>query len=258
MRIVVPVKQVPDLVEELEIAADGKSLDADVVRYVLNEFDEHALEEAVQLKEAHGGEVIVLTLDQGEADQALYTCLAKGADRALKVAGDFAAPLDSHATAHVLASALRGLDFDLVLTGVQAADDLDGQVGPILATFLGLPHVSAATGLALGADGRTLTVHQEYAGGAMAELEVDLPAVIGVQAARTTPRYAPVSRVRQLMRSVALGAVEAGAGPAGPALEVERLFRPSAAGRATMLEGGAAEVAEAIARLLQERGLVRA
>lgn len=257
MRIVVPVKQVPDLVEELEIAPDGKSLERDAVKYVLNEFDDHALEEALQLKEAHGGvEVVAATLDYGDADQVLYTCLAKGADRAIKVGGPFDEPPDSHATARLLADLLKEQAPDLVLVGVQAPDDLDGQVAPLLATYLGLPHVSVATRLELGADGRTLTVRQEYSGGLMAEFEADLPAVLGIQAARATPRYAPVSRVRQLMRSAPLEAVAAGMPAGNGSLAVERLFKPTSGARAEMLGDHVEEVAQAIVRLLRERGLV--
>jgi len=258
MRILVPVKQVPDLVEDLEVGPDGVSLDQDLVKYVLNEFDDHALEEALQLKETDSvTEVVAIALDYGDVDQVLFTCLAKGADRAIKVEGAFGSSPDSHTAARALAATLRDLQFDLVLTGVQAIDDLDGQVGPLLATLLELPHVSVATHLALDADGRTLSVQQEYGAGVTAELQVDLPAVIGVQAARATPRYASVSRVRQLMRSAELETVSADVSAAGTRLQVERLFKPTSTTHAEMLKGSPAAVADAIARLLQERGVLR-
>ncbi len=259
MKIVVPVKQVPDLVEDLEVGPDGVSLDEDVVKYVLNEFDDHALEEALQLKEAGDDvEVVAVALDYGEVDQVLFTCLAKGADRAIKVSvsGDWDGAPDGHTTARALASTLSGMEFDLVLTGVQAIDDLDGQVGPLLATLLEAPHVSVATHLNLSADGRALTVQQEYGAGITAELEVDLPAVIGVQAARETPRYASVSRVRQLMRSAELETASADVSTSG-ALRVERLFKPVSTTHAQMLEGSPEDVADAIAQLLADRGLLK-
>jgi|SRR5579864_1120072 len=257
MRIVVPVKQVPDLVEDLEIGPDGASLDEDLVKYVLNEFDDHALEEALQLKEAGSDvEVVVLALDYGDVDQVLFTSLAKGADRATKVTGDFSSAPDSHTTARALAATLSGMQFDLVLTGVQAIDDLDGQVGPLLATLLEAPHVSVATHLKLEADGRTLSVQQEYGGGITADLEVDLPAVVGVQAARATPRYASVSRVRQLMRSAELETASADV-TASAALKIERLFKPVSTTHAQMIDGSPTDVADAITRILSDRGLLK-
>ncbi len=90
------------------------------------------------------------------------------------------------------------MPYDLILTGVQAADDRDGQIGVLLAHYLGMPHVSVVTGVAVS--GGKVTVHKEYGGGVIAEFDVSLPAVLGIQAARQTPRYVPVARVRQAMR----------------------------------------------------------
>jgi electron transfer flavoprotein beta subunit len=139
---------------------------------------------------------------------------------------------------------------------VQAIDDLDGQLGPVLAAELGLPHVSVVTHVAVGADGTTVTANQEYAGGLVAEFEVDLPAVLGVQTSREAPRYAPVSRVRQLMKTATIETVEAPAGTDG-GLIVESMSIPQAGGHAEMIDGDAATVATRIAEILSERGLVR-
>ncbi len=162
MNIIVPVKQVPDLVEELEINDEGTDLERDMLKYRMNEWDESALEEALQLKELHGGAVTVLTVISGDADvdEMLYTCVAKGADRVVKVIGDFTEPPDSHRTARALAAAMRDMPCDLVLTGVQAADDLDGQVGVLLATCLDLPHISVVSGIEVDPAAHTATVHQ--------------------------------------------------------------------------------------------------
>lgn len=252
MNIVVVLKQVPDLAEDLEIADDGARLDPDAITYVLNEFDDQALEEALQLKEATGGTVTAVALGAGDADEALYTALAKGADAAVKV-GDFDAPPSTHAAARTLAGALKGRSFDLVLTGVQAIDDVDGWTAPLLATYLGLPHVSVVTHIA-PADGG-VTVNQEYAGGVVAELDVHSPAVLGVQAARAVPRYAPVTRVRQAMQSATIEVVQAdAAGAAG--VQVRRLFAPEATGHAEMLSGSADDVAGQLVDILRQRGLV--
>lgn len=258
MDIIVPVKQVPDLVEELEINSEGTDLDRDALKYKMNEWDESALEEALQLKELHGGSVTVLAVvhEDADVDEMLYTCIAKGADRAVKVVGDFGEQHDSHNAARALAAAMRDMSYDLVLTGVQAADDLDGQVGVLLATYLDLPHISVVSGIEVDVAARTVTVHQEYAGGIMATFEVDLPAVLGVQAARAVPRYAPVSRVRQAMKTAWLEEVEETVS-AGAGISVRRVFKPEASGHAEMLEGETEEIVERVIEILRERGIWR-
>lgn len=257
MQILVPVKQVPDLVEELEINSDATDLERDVLKYKMNEWDESALEEALQLKELHGGTVTVLTVAAGEVDDMLYTCLAKGADQAIKVVGDFDEGIDSHTSARALATVMRAQPYDLILTGVQAADDLDGQVGVLLATYLDLPHVSVVSGITVDPAAHTVTVQQEYAGGIMATFELDMPAVLGVQAARAIPRYAPVSRVRQAMKTATLQEIAA-ATPAGASLTVQRMFKPESTGHAEMIDGDTGEIAHRVVEILRERGVWRA
>jgi electron transfer flavoprotein beta subunit len=248
MKIAVLLKQVPDLVEDLEIADDGRSLDPDALKWRLSEFDDHALEEALLLKERGGAELTVIAAEGDEVDRILFTALAKGADRALKIsgAGDEGGNL---ALAAAMAAILRGEAPDLVLTGVQAADDRDGQLGPAVAALLGLPCVEVVTGIALE-PGRA-TLHKEYAGGVMAELEVDLPAVLGVQAARQPPRYAPVSKVRQVQQSARIEAVAA-ASAASAGLTVLEMTAPEKGQGAQMLES----VDELLA-VLESKGAIR-
>ncbi len=253
MEVVVLLKQVPDLAEELEIDASGKDLARDWLSLVASEWDEYALEEALQLRDLAGGSVTCLALDTGSVEELLATCLARGADRVVKV-GSFERQPDSHTAAAAFAGALRDLPHDLVLTGVQAVDDLDGQAGPLVATLLDLPHVSVVTHIAIGSDGRSATVHQEYAGGVVAELEVDLPAVLGVQTSRETPRYAPVSRVRQLMKTMTVDEAAGGTG-AGSGLVVEAMSVPEVGATAEMIGGTPDAIAERIAAILAERGI---
>jgi electron transfer flavoprotein beta subunit len=261
MNIIVPVKQVPDLVEELEINSEGTDLEREALKYKMNEWDESALEEALQLKELHGGTVTVMTVVTGatgdaDLDEMLYTCVAKGADRVAKVSGDFEGANDSHTAARALAATIREQPYDLILTGVQATDDLDGQAGVLLATYLGIPHISVVSGIVVDPAAHTATVHQEYAGGIMATFEVDLPAVLGVQAARAIPRYAPVSRVRQAMKTAHIEESEATT-PAGSGITVRRMFKPESTEHAEMLEGDTEEIVDRIIEILRERGMMR-
>ena len=256
MRIVVPVRAVPDLVEEIELTADETGIDRDYLKFVVSEWDAQALEEALLVKDSSGADVVAVGLAcDPDIDQALYTALAKGADSAVKITDGGDGPLLTGDRAALLAGYLAAEPADLVITGVQAADDIDGQLPPMLAAHLGQPHVSVAVGV-MAVDG-AVTVRQEFAGGRVHELRVELPAVIGVQAARQAPRYAPISRIRQAMQAGELREAAADPAAAAPAPAVRRLFRPEQATHAEMLDGDADEVAEAIADLLRSRGLVK-
>ncbi len=120
MDIVVCKKQVPDLVEELELNDEGTGLNRDYLKLVVNEFDDWALEQALLLKEQNGGTVTCLALDTPEVDTTLFTCLAKGADKAIKIEGDFVGGATSHQAAKLLAETIKTMPHDLILTGVQS------------------------------------------------------------------------------------------------------------------------------------------
>lgn len=256
MRIVVPIKAVPDLVEEIELTSDETDIDREFLKFVVSEWDAQALEEALLIKDAAGAEVVAVGLaSDPDIDQALYTALAKGADSAVKVTGGDEQTKLTGDRAALLAGYLTAEPADLVMTGVQAADDLDGQLPPMLAAHLGQPHVSVVVAVE-AADGG-VTVRQEFAGGRVHELKVGLPAVIGVQAARQAPRYAPISRIRQAMQAGGLREVAADPAASAPAPLVRRMFRPEQTSHAQMLTGSADDVAEAIADLLRDRGLVK-
>lgn len=258
MRIIVPVKQLPDLVEDLELDPSGTDIDREFLKFVANEWDEQALEEALLIKEATGAEVVVVGLDEPEIDQTLYTAIARGADTAVKLLGTGDGWLSTHARAEILAGWLSGQTYDLVLTGVQAADDLDGQLASVLAGRLGLPH--AAVVVSLEMKDAAVVVSQELGGGVVGDSHVPMPAVIGMQTARQAPRYAPITRIRQAMQAGGVREVPttppATTWPEG--MTVRRLYPPEKAGHAEMLTGSSGEVAERIVELLRARGLVKA
>jgi electron transfer flavoprotein beta subunit len=255
MQIVVCVRQVPDLVEDLEVNDEGTDLNRDFIKYTVNEFDDWALEQALLLKEQHGATVTVIGLDSPEIDNTLFTALAKGADAAKKIEGDFANGVSSHTAAQLFASTIRGMPHDLILTGVQSAEDLDGQVGVLLAAYLGLPQVSVVTGVELQ-DKRAI-VRKEYAGGRLAEFEVDLPAVLGIQAAKQAPRYAPVSRVRAIMKDNKIETLVPDGEMQPSGVKVRRMFKPESSTRAEMIEGDTNAIVERVAGILKEKGFVK-
>jgi electron transfer flavoprotein beta subunit len=254
MKIVVPINLIPDLVEELSIDESGKALDMAWARLIINEFDDHAVEQAILIKEGGGGEVIVLGFDSDDLDDALFTAAAKGADQLMKLTGDFEGGLNSHARARVFAGVIKEMKPDLVLAGVQAHDDLDGQVGPLLAELLGYPYVGYVAGVKV--DGGKAIARKEYPGGLVAEMETTLPAVLGIQASETPPRYVAFSKVRQAMQTASIDetGVEAADLSGGP--EVGRMFLPEVAERATMIEGSVEEISTKLLEIFKEQGVV--
>ncbi len=254
MNIVVPVKLVPDLVEELEIDESGAALDTAWLRLILNEFDDHAIEQAILLKERSEGQVTVVAPNVEGVDDVLYTAAAKGADRLFKLTGDFEKGVNNHALARALAAVIRELQPDLVVTGVQAHNDLDGPVGPLLAGYLGMPYVGYVAGVATG-DGK-IAARKEYPGGLIAEMEVTLPAVLGIQAAEKPPRYVAVSKVRQAMKTATIEEREMSHWDPSGGPTVDRMFQPKSGERATMLDGSMDEVATRLVAIFKEVGVL--
>ena len=253
MNIVVAVKMVPDLVEELEIAESGRALDTTWMRLMLNEPDDHAIEQAILLKERVGGEVTVVAPDMEGVDDVLFASVAKGADRLIKLAGDFE-NVNNHALARAFAGAVGGLQPDLVLTGVQAHNDLDGALGPLLAGMLGFPYVGYISGVTVN-DG-TCTARKEYPGGLVGEMDVQLPAVLGIQAAEEPPRYVAISRIRQAMKEAAIGEEAIADLDLSGGADISRMFQPESGQRATMLEGSEEEIAAQLIEIFEELGVL--
>ena len=197
MNIAVAVRLMPKAGDELEVDPSGTDIDRELVDMVISEFDDQALEEAVLIKEATGATVTAVALQAEGAEQALRVAYARGADRVVVVEAGEIDPYDSRAAALAFAEAFRALAPDLVLIGVQTPYDVFGQTAPALAVALGWPQASVVVGVTV-ADG-TARVTQEYAGGRLAVLGLELPAVVGVQSASSPPRYVSMGRLRQAM-----------------------------------------------------------
>ena len=251
MNIVVAIKHIPSIADDLPVK--GNNIDFDSVDFVLNEFDEQSIEQAVLVKEACGGSVTVIGVDLiGELDNVLHLALAKGADKAAKITADEPGA-DSHTQARWLADAIHGMSPDIVFAGVQASNDLDGQIGPMLAAYLDIPYVGGVSSVEVA--GNTATVTKEFAGGNGAKYAIELPAVIGVQAASKPPRYAPISKVRQVAQSAKIEQIAAGADGAASGLTMRQIARPVSTGHAEMLTGSSKEVAAKLVELLKSKGL---
>jgi len=251
MNIAVLLRAVPDPVEELEL--DGADLDRDFLGYVLNEFDDHALEEGLLLKEETVGSLTVFALGTAdEVEQMLHTAIAKGADAAKKL-GDELDLVDAHGQAAAFVEAVRGGNYDLVLSGVQASDEIDGQVAMLVAAGLGLPHVSVVVGTAPG-DG-SIRVTKEYWAGITADYDVVLPAVLGIQTAREAPRYVAVARIRQAQESGALEDVDIDQPDNLSGVTITEMRLPDEGEGAEMIEGDEGAAADRVLELLQAAGV---
>jgi electron transfer flavoprotein beta subunit len=252
MEIAVAIRLMPQVGDELEVDESGTDIDRELVEMVLNEFDDQALEEAVLIKEATGATVTAVGLRADGIDQALRLAYARGADRVVVVeAGDIDA-YDSPRAGLAFAEALRRLAPDLVLTGVQTPSDVFGQTAPYLATALGWPQANVVVGVTV-ADGSARVV-QEYAGGRLAVLGLQLPAVVGVQSASSPPRYVAMARLRQAMTEASPEPLNVSVEAAAEASRLTSLARPVSESQATMIEGD--DAAEQIVAVLRERGVL--
>lgn len=253
MKILVFIKLVPDLVEEISINSDGKSLDTTWLRMIINEFDDHALEQAILLKEKQSAEVIVLAQDAEGVDEVLFTALAKGADQVVKLTGDFSRA-NNHAIARAFSTYIQDIQPDLILTGVQANNDLDGSIGPLLAACQNQPFIGYVSGLHL--EDNTAIVRKEYPGGVIAEMSVILPAVLGIQASEQPPRYVAVSKVRQVMKTSNIEEFQFDPLVMSGSPTTNRMFQPETSTHAEMIEGNPDEIADQLVSVFREKGIL--
>jgi len=186
VRIVVCVRRVPDTAARIKIAPDGKSVDTSDVEFVINPYEEYALEEGVQLKEKHGGEVTIVTLGPEKSTPMILKALAVGANNAIHLKSD-RFPNDPSAIAHVLANELRSIEFDVLLFGKKGVDDDNHQVGQMVAELLGIPCVTQIVKLEIS--NGMATAYREVEGGAIV-VETSLPAAFTGEKDLTVPRYA--------------------------------------------------------------------
>ena len=252
MKIVACIKRVPATDTRVKVAADGTSIDTSQVEWIINPYDEFALEAALRVKEAAGtGEVIALSLGPPEAAKELRTCLAMGADRAILVKDAQASRRDAQVTAQALAPVLAELAPDLVLCGKQSIDRDQGQVGILLAYALGLPCVTEISKLAVA--GGKATVERAGDGGTTERYEVALPAVLTCQKGLNEPRYA---NLKGIMAAKKKPLEEREPGELPDALQVRALELPAARPAGRIVGEGAAAVDDLVRLLRQEAKVI--
>ena len=204
VKLVVAVKQVPDTEASIRIAPGEAKIDLSGVNMILNPYDEYAVEEALKLRDAHGGEVWAVTVGPDSAVDVLRTAIAMGVNDAVHIKA--AEGLDPFATATLLAEQIKKMDADLVLLGKMAIDDAQMMVGPMLAELLGVPVVTRVSRLEV-ADGR-LKAERDVEGG-HETLEAPLPAVVTAEKGLNEPRY-PSLKGKMMAKKKVIETIEAG------------------------------------------------
>lgn len=252
MKILAVLRMVPDPATELQVDAETMSIDREWLDFQLNDFDDHALEEAILLKEAAGGQVIAACIGEGST-RTLQMAGAKGADELIALEAPEEGPISSRDMAHAVADLARSRSVDLVLTGVQTSEDIFGQLTPYLAGLLQWPHLSGTSHIESDSEG--LAVTQERGGGIAATWGVALPAVLGIQTATRTPRYVSGSKLREATR-MPIAKLQIGASGFGLSATMLSLDLVNQQVSATDLGSDPEDVAESLIHMLAARELL--
>ena len=249
MKIAVCIKQVVTREWQLRVNDQKTWIRDSDASFELNEPDAYALEEALRLKEKHGGEVVVCSAGPARAAQVIREALARGADRAIHVESDALAAADAFAVADALAEAIRDEKFDLVLTGLQSDDQGFGAVGVVLAERLGMPHATII--MEVQASDSGLRVKRELEGGWFQWVSLPLPALLTIQSGINQLRYATLKGImaakkKEIRKVAPAAAVEA-------TQRIISVYFPEKGKKTQMIAGSPAEIArELIARLRDE------
>jgi electron transfer flavoprotein beta subunit len=256
MEILVCVKRVPDTSEnEIELNSAGNDIDRDDLVYSVNEWDNYAVEEALQIVDKVGGSVTVVTVGDDESEEVLRREMAMGADKGILLSDDAFEDADGRGIAAILKAAVDKGNYDLILTGAQA-DDGAAQVGGMLAAMLDVPYASLVNTIEV--DGDKITVGREIEGGNQEMHEIALPCVLSIQTGINEPRYVGIRGIRKVasVEIPTLGAGDLGLDAGALAPKVERLdyFLPDLGAGAEMLEGDTDEIIEKLMELLKAKG----
>jgi electron transfer flavoprotein beta subunit len=247
MKIIVAMKQVPIRDAQLHIAPSGRWIEESDLSFEINEPDAYALEEALQLREKHGGEVVVLCLGPARAQQSIREALAKGADRAIHIEVENLAGLDTLGSARMLAAAAKTENPDLILTGLQSDDMGYGQTGVVIAELLGLSHSTII--MQVEVNGSSIRVKRELEDGWFQHIAMPLPAVLGIQSGINKLRYATLMGIKKAKTKE----IKVVRGEAGGALNaaIAKIYPPQKSKQAQIFTGDAKTAAKQLVEKLK-------
>ncbi len=254
MKVLVLMKQVPDTETRIKIRPDSQRIVEDGIKWVINPYDEFAVEEALRIREKFGGEVVIVSLGPKRVEEAVRQSLAMGADRAVVIESEEIPEL--HLVVQALAKIVEDEGFDLILTGKQAVDDDSAQVGPMLAARLGLPHASIVIKMDIDEDQKKLRVERELEG-ATEVVELPFPAVLTAQRGLNEPRYPTLPNImkakKKEVKRIALDSLTL---DGSQRVRLIQLTPPPERPEPTVLTGDPVETAKKLAQLLHEQAKV--
>jgi electron transfer flavoprotein beta subunit len=260
MEILVCVKRVPDTSEnEIELNSAGNDIEREDLVYSVNEWDNYAVEEAIQMVDKVGGNVTVVTVGDDEAEEVLRREMAMGANNGLLLSDQAFEESDGRGIATILKAAAEKGNYDLILTGAQA-DDNAAQVGGMLAAMLDLPYASLVNDIEV-IDDKKLKIGREIEGGNQEMNEIELPCVLSIQTGINEPRYVGIRGIRKvasvdipIQNASDLGVDSGLTGEVGTRVKRLDYFVPELGEGAEMLEGSAEEIIEKLIELLKAKG----
>lgn len=263
MEILVCVKRVPDTAEnEIVVNSKGTDIERGDLVYSVNEWDNYAVEEAIQIRDNVGGSVTVVTVGDGDAEEILRREMAMGADKGILLSDDAFNGSDGKGIAAILKAEIEKGKYDLILTGAQA-DDGAAQVGGMLAAMLDMPYASLVNKIEIVSD-NVIKIGREIEGGNQEMSEIDLPCVLSIQTGINEPRYVGIRGIRKVASveipvhgSGDLGIASGSVGAAGAKVKRVDYFVPPMGEGAEILEGSSDEIAEKLIELLKSKGGIK-
>jgi electron transfer flavoprotein beta subunit len=258
MKILVCVKQVPDVESRIEIDGDSRWIrEDDSIAYRMNRYDEYALEEAILIREALGDVTVdAISVGPARAAAALKKSIEKGANNGIHIMLSHSGYCPPSVTAALIADYTRGKGYDLIFTGVMAEDDMQCQVGPLIASMLGLPCAASVLRETISDDKSSVTVECELEGGISEILILPIPSLLSIQSGINRPRYPSLSNVMRA-KEQKLIEVHADTAPGDfPGNEIASISYPEQTSRGMVIEGTPEQKAEKLLAILHEKSLL--
>ena len=256
MDVVACLKRVPDIPDFVKINASGRDIERDRLVFKINDWDEYVVEEAVQLKEKLGGTFTAVTIGSEEFDDILRRALALGADRAIRINEDVTTA-DSYVVAKMLTALISSLPHDLVMFGMQSEDLSRGQLGPMVAEMLGIPHAAGVKRVEV--QDREIRVSRELEGGTLELYTLKLPALLTIQTGINEPRYPSILGIRRArskeLRVMTIDELGISRDALTPMVKLEKLDFPASGKEVEIISGSAEEAADKLATILKDLGV---
>jgi len=252
MKILVCIKQVPDMESKFKVDAGGTWYARTDLAWRMNEYDEYAVEQAVQLKEqVKDADVTVLCVGSDQVKETMKKALAMGCDRGAHIADDAASGKEPFEIAGIIAEYAKGKNFDLIFTGMQSQDRGSGQVGVLVAEMLDMPGISTVVHFAY--DNGTVLAKRELEGGVKACVKVQAPVVITCQLGMNTPRYPTLPNIMKAKKKELLSLPVQDLLKVAARQQTAKIYFPEKKGGGTVLEGDVADMADKLIRILKEK-----